>query len=152
MTSEGPESSRWWRRQQQKRRWMSCSKLVTWSRGEGFGSVSIYIAVSPARIAKEHWLTNSPNWNDTSPTHVKLNLKHPHRTEKDRIGHHPKPLSSCRRSPPSLPPPPPLPSLCSHRPSPSNLIAEITFFCAHACIPNSNVLAFPSPWTSSHSK
>ena len=24
--------------------------------------------------------------------HVKLN-KHPHRTEKDRIGHHPKPLS-----------------------------------------------------------
>ncbi len=49
----------------------SHSKLVNWSRGEGFGSISIYIesqifptsiAVSPARIAKEYWLPNSPNW------------------------------------------------------------------------------------------
>ena len=49
----------------------SCRKLVNWSRGEGFGSISIYIesqsvhtsiAVSPALIAKKYWLPNSPNW------------------------------------------------------------------------------------------
>ncbi len=45
--------------------------LVNWLRGEGFGSISIYIesqtfltsiAVSPARIAKEYQLPNPPNW------------------------------------------------------------------------------------------
>jgi hypothetical protein len=65
----------------------SRSKLANWLRGEGFGSISIYIesqtvtmsiAVSPARIAKEYRLPNSPNWDIKIPTHVKLNLKHPH--------------------------------------------------------------------------
>ncbi len=49
----------------------SHSNLVNWLRGEGFGSIFIYvesqtvptlIAVSPARIAKEYWLPNSSSW------------------------------------------------------------------------------------------